>query len=450
MDRVVEMRRIAKSYDGNVIFDKIDFTLQKGSIHVIAGINGSGKSTLAKILSGQLDFETGDILINGQLAKYTDLKSAREKGIGIMHQEYMLIPDLTVAENVLFGAGEYTPNRKRMYSKATPVLEALGIDLDPSMKVNELDVESQILLEFAVAVYSNPEVLIVDDPFSLVGSSYRKKLLKIIEDLNNKGMSFILTTVDPQIMIYGDELSIIDERILIRQSSSPRECDLPESFQFSHQSSITGVAESPFMIVDNLARSGITLSLSKGDVLCLSCEDSEVVRLLTQSISRQDPFRDNAIPMVQEAKSFFDSFLGKSSRSQSAKYFRSMCKNTGFVLQQMLQKKSVFRSRIRVKKNASSNREQVMSIKEFLASLDFTNGFSKLIDEEDRKLAKMRYDACDFFVFVEPTVGLDPLSIKALGEVFCDISDKLKTAVVIGREENLKWLPFSAVQRLIR
>ncbi|HVF27982.1 MAG TPA: ATP-binding cassette domain-containing protein, partial [Pyrinomonadaceae bacterium] len=132
---VLEMRHIRKTFPGVVALDDVDFELRRGEVHVLIGENGAGKSTLMKILSGAYQKSAGRIFLDGAEVEIKNPKHAQTLGIGIIYQEFNLIPHLSVGENIFLGREpQRLPgliNQRAIFQEAARVLSSLGVNLDP-------------------------------------------------------------------------------------------------------------------------------------------------------------------------------------------------------------------------------------------------------------------------------------------------------------------------------
>lgn len=432
LQKLLQTRGIEKTFDGYRVLTNMNLSLEKGVVHVIGGLNGAGKSTLVKILSGQLSQDKGEILIRGERVELAGLKSARQHRIAVVHQEYMLVPDLTVADNIALGSGEFTANRRKLNANAARAIEKVELALDPSTKVSELSRETQSLVEVAAAVSTNPEILLIDDLFSSLDKTSLDKLARLIEKLKEEGTAILLTTVEPRMMLARDRLSLLYKGELLACESAALD-HLPTEFLQTPEQLIGPASREPFIELKNIAGFETDVTLFKGEVLCINCTDRKTAKLVAHAFSRCDFSGSGTVAVLQQAKNFFERFTSGALGKRSA-YFDSNFKSNGFALAQVMKKKSFLFHKI-VKRGAVLNREVPVTLKEFLSSLDYTDAFSRAIGAEEKALAKLRYDASDLFVFFEPTTGLDPSAIKALGTLLKDISSRGKAAVIIGRNE---------------
>ncbi|MGM0603909.1 MAG: sugar ABC transporter ATP-binding protein [Bacillota bacterium] len=196
-EEILEMKNIIKDFPGVRALDHVNFTLEKGEILALVGENGAGKSTLMKVLSGVWPYPTyeGDIYLDDQLVRFENTREAEEAGIGIIHQELNLLPDLSVAENIFldrqpvnkFGGIKW----EQLYHKAEKVLARLNMDIDPRIDLGDLPVGKQQMVEIAKALSLNTRILVFDEPTSALTESEIKELFTVINELRASGVSII-------------------------------------------------------------------------------------------------------------------------------------------------------------------------------------------------------------------------------------------------------------------
>ena len=167
---VLTLRGIRKEYPGVVALDGVDLELHAGEVHVLLGENGAGKSTLMKIISGAVPRDAGEILVNGAPADIANPRDAQMLGIGIIYQEFNLIPHLTAGENIYLGREpKLAPgliDQGKLMRNAQQQLDALGVTIDARLPVSRLSVAQQQMVEVAKALSLDARVLILDEPTS--------------------------------------------------------------------------------------------------------------------------------------------------------------------------------------------------------------------------------------------------------------------------------------------
>lgn len=193
---VLEMEGITKKFPGTRALDGVSFAVKKGTIHALLGENGAGKSTLMKILSGVYpagSFE-GKIRINGEEKHFQTPRDAEAAGIAVIHQEFSLVGELTVSENIFLGAEPCrygVIDREALYVQTKKWMDFLGLDLDPEAKVGGLGIGQQQLIEIAKALSKNSDILILDEPTSALADEEVRRLTGILKDLCEKGVTCI-------------------------------------------------------------------------------------------------------------------------------------------------------------------------------------------------------------------------------------------------------------------
>ena len=166
---ILEMNNITKTFPGVKALDSVNFRVKRGEIHCLVGENGSGKSTLMKILSGVYPYGeyAGDIVYDGKIQKFSRISDSEDVGIATIYQELALIPEMTVYENIFLGheimKGKLIDWNETIV-QAEKMLERVGLDVQPSVKVKDLGVGKQQLVEIAKALSKNVKLLILDEP----------------------------------------------------------------------------------------------------------------------------------------------------------------------------------------------------------------------------------------------------------------------------------------------
>ncbi len=193
----VDMQGITKRFPGVLANDNVDFQLKRGEIHALLGENGAGKSTLMKCLYGLYQADEGDIFIYGDKVKINTPNVAINKGIGMVHQHFMLVQPFTVAENIVLGS-EPTKNNMIDMKKAIQDVEKLseqyGLNVDPRAKIHEISVGMQQRVEILKTLYRGADILILDEPTAVLTPQEVHELIEIMESLTNEGKSIIFIT----------------------------------------------------------------------------------------------------------------------------------------------------------------------------------------------------------------------------------------------------------------
>lgn len=209
----LELNGVVKSFGGVQALRGVDFALRPGSIHGIAGENGAGKSTLMKIIAGVHSGDAGEMRVDGTPVRFRSTRDARAAGVGMVHQELSVAPDLTVAENVFLGAqpvgslGLVAWNR--MAREAAAQLKNLGLEIDPKSRLGDYPIGVQQLVELARVLFSGARIVILDEPTSALSHPEIKRLFDVLRKVRDSGRSlaFISHFLD-DILEISDEVSV--------------------------------------------------------------------------------------------------------------------------------------------------------------------------------------------------------------------------------------------------
>lgn len=209
----LEMRHIKKSFSGVQALGGIDFSVRKGEVHALLGENGAGKSTLIKVLGGIYNPDEGEIHINGNKVAIEKVTQAHNLGIGIIHQEIVLVPYLSVAKNIYLGRELQTKSGilddKKMIDESQKMIKKLGLKVDVTRPVAELTIAQQQMVEIVKAISFNTNIMVMDEPTSSLSDEEVDKLFEIISTLKSHGVSIIY--ISHRI----DELFRISDRITV-------------------------------------------------------------------------------------------------------------------------------------------------------------------------------------------------------------------------------------------
>ena len=191
----VDMRGISKSFDGVSVLRDVDFSVEQGEVHALAGGNGAGKSTLMKILQGVHASDAGTIRIDGDVVKISSIHEAKAAGIGMVFQEFSLVPSLTVAQNIYLGVEPLGRsgliNDREAVRRARQVFADMEVEVDPRAHVSSLGTAYWQLTEIAKALAQDARVLIMDEPTASLAKHETEALFALVERLKARGISII-------------------------------------------------------------------------------------------------------------------------------------------------------------------------------------------------------------------------------------------------------------------
>jgi len=196
-DNILEMININKDFSGVKVLYDVDFTLRRGEVHAIVGQNGAGKSVLMKILSGVHTRSSGKIIIDGEEVSYSSPKEARAKGIGMIFQEFSLIPPMSIAKNIFLNREPkkgIVVKDSEMLKASREILSEMGVDTDPRVVVSSLSVSNKQIVEIGKVVSQDRKIIVMDEPTASLTRVEVKTLNKVIKKLKEKGISIIYIT----------------------------------------------------------------------------------------------------------------------------------------------------------------------------------------------------------------------------------------------------------------
>ena len=221
----LELRGITKRFGPLTANDSIDLVIEPGQIHALLGENGAGKSTLMNVLYGLYHPDEGEILIDDQPVRFEGPGDAVAAGIGMVHQHFMLVPVFTVAESVVLGyeptVGQFgTIDQKIAAAKVKELSERFGFDIDPNVKIQDLDVGAQQRVEIIKALSRDAKVLILDEPTAVLTPQETDELLGIMRQLKESGTSIVFITHKlREVRAIADAITVIRRGRVVGEAS---------------------------------------------------------------------------------------------------------------------------------------------------------------------------------------------------------------------------------------
>ena len=231
----LEMRGITKRFPGVIANDGINLEVKAGEIHALLGENGAGKTTLMNILFGLARPDEGQILIDGTPVQIADPADAISRGIGMVHQHFMLIPILTVAENILLGAETMANpiflDRREARRRIIELGKRFGFEIDPDARVETLSVGWQQRVEILKALYRQAQILVLDEPTAVLTPQETVEIFAVFRQLADEGHSIIFISHKLyEVLEIADRITVIRHGRVVgsRQPSQTNENDLAE------------------------------------------------------------------------------------------------------------------------------------------------------------------------------------------------------------------------------
>ncbi len=282
---LLQLKNITKRYPGVVALDNVSLDIVKGEVHALVGENGAGKSTLIKTCTGAVVPTEGKVVIRGRDFSSLTPKMSEQLGVSVIYQEFNLVDELSVAENIFLGRAIHKNgimiDRKAMAEKAAAIFEQFDIDIDPNALVGSLTVGYQQLVEIAKAISQNAQILIMDEPSAPLTAAEAESLYLMVEKLKANGVTIVyISHRMEEIFRLSDRITVLrDGQKIETLNTSDTNLDdlvklmvgreLKETYpKRKHQ-----ISEEVLLEVENLSGNGvedISLKIRKGEVLGLA------------------------------------------------------------------------------------------------------------------------------------------------------------------------------------
>jgi len=312
---LLEMQNITKRYPGVIALDNVHLSVLPGDVHCLVGENGAGKSTLMKVLAGAIPMDEGQIRIGGEEVHYDSPQMAARLGISMIHQEFNLVPHLSVAENIFLGNA---PRHlgciqwRLLYEKARAALQRLNSDLAPSRSVGTLSVAQQQVVEIAKALSTNARILIMDEPSAALTDHELATLFALVKSMSQQGVSIVyishrleeifslghhVTVMRDGKWIATHQVSEVDREDLIRMMVGR---ELQDEFPERH-----GTPGKTRLRVENLERKGvfsdISFTIAAGEVVGLTGLVGSGRTEVARALFGADPLTSGTVFLDDEA-----------------------------------------------------------------------------------------------------------------------------------------------------
>ncbi len=214
---LLEIRGVSKSFPGVQALSQVDFDVQAGEVHALIGENGAGKSTLIKLIGGVYQPDAGSIHFEGKPVSFTSPQESKIAGIHTLYQEFNLLPETSVAENIFLGSEplmRYLPfiDWRKMRSQTQEILEMLGMHIDPDMQVSDLNVAEQQMVELAKTLHVQPKLLLMDEPTATLSEREVRTLFGLIRRVTERGIGVIYISHRlAEILEIADRVTVLRE-----------------------------------------------------------------------------------------------------------------------------------------------------------------------------------------------------------------------------------------------
>ncbi|MCY4226471.1 MAG: sugar ABC transporter ATP-binding protein [Gammaproteobacteria bacterium] len=449
---LLELKGITREYSGYKALDNVDFTLHSGEVHVLFGENGAGKSTLISIIAGAVKANSGQIRFKGQTLKLSSVHHARKLGISAVFQEFSLIPELTVEENIFLGVEETRYgclNRTAMHDRATRVLARLGFQLRPDASTAFLSRAEQQMVEIAKAFRDDLSILILDEPTASLTERETKDLFSLVNHVKSQHVGIIyITHRMNEIRQIGDRITILrdgkfidtvkantPDNELVRMMTGKAIDQIFPAIRFKPEKEvlkIRNLSTTDKSVID------ASINVRRGEIVGIAglvgSGKSEIARScfgLIPKIAAEITFNGEEISQLSP-KEILDRgmfYIPADRREEGLMMMRSARENialpalttpsfsSGIVLKRMAEQ-------IQVKKLSA-----IFNLQPSNTELDaglFSGG-----NQQKIMLAKCQSRQVDLFIFDEPTVGVDVGTRTAIYKFIRDLCEQSGAAVLL-------------------
>ena len=254
---LLEMKGISKSFPGVKALQNVNYQLKAGEIHALLGENGAGKSTLIKVLGGIYHPEEGSIFIDGNEVSINGVNDARDNGISIIHQELVLVPRMTVAENIFLGRepkGAFGVDKIKMTADAQKMLDNFNVGVDADMEIADLTIAKQQMVEIVKAISFNCRILVMDEPTSSIAEKEVNALFDIMRDLTSRGVGIIYISHK-----MSEIFEVCDRVTVLRDGTYVDTCEVAKTNRDHLVSLMVGRELDKYYVRDHVASKDVVL-----------------------------------------------------------------------------------------------------------------------------------------------------------------------------------------------
>lgn len=450
IDKLLSCSNLNKTYEKNQVLKNINFSVQKGEIRSIVGANGSGKSTLIKIISGVISPDNGStIFFNNKEVSYNTIINALEDGISVVHQDFTLLPNLTVMENL--SITNQIKNHKHIINYASLKREAkkamniVGVDIDYNRNVSELSTSIKQLLAIARALVLDSKLIVLDEPTSTLTEVEITKLFDVLKTLKSEGVSilFVSHKID-EVLDISDRISVLRDGKLIGTYNNYR---LSKSFivekMVQKDISYTRIANTEqkgnvVLRVENIGKKGafnnINFYIRSGEIVAFSGLIGSGRTELMRAIYGLTPLdkgtiyyndRKVSFSSSEEAQKAGISFVPENRREQGLLLEKSLKENITIRVLKTLQNRFGL-----ISNSVINNKAEELAKKFHVTPLEIDYSTNKYSGGNQQKilLARSMSDNPKLLIIDEPTNGID---IAAREEIHRELVTLAKKGVAI-------------------
>jgi len=454
---IVELQNISKTFGGVRALDEVTFCCKTGEVHTLIGQNGAGKSTLVKILAGVYPPDTGKIIFEGRHVTFPSPHEAQQMGISIIYQEFNLLPHLSVAANVFLGREPHHRfgilKTSELNRQAKKVLQRLGVDIDPRIRVSNLSVAQQQMVEIAKALSLNARVLIMDEPSATLGTRELENIFDVISALKKQDVAVIYISHRLE-----EIFKIADHVTVLRDGKLVGTCPLKDVDRSSLVRMMIGSSTfkeqfpprikkkelgNEVLRIENLSSPPllhkINLTVRAGEIVGLAGLIGSGRTELAQVIFGVRTYKNGSIYYKNKKVSFF---LPRSAIERGIGLLPEDRKEEGLVMQLSVLKNCALASmRQRQRLGFIAKKEEHATVNKVIERLQVkTPGLGHEVERlsggNQQKVVISKWLLCnpDFIIFDEPTRGIDVQAKVEIWKLMRELTNRGAAVLMISSE----------------
>jgi len=450
----LSMKKISKSFPGVVALDNVSFEIASGEVHSLIGQNGAGKSTLMGILNGITKPDKGEILINEKLVTINNPNDAFSLNLSIVHQEFSLCNNLTVAENIFLGnEPRYRYgiiNYNLMHKRATNLLKSININLNVNKIVGDLNTSQWQIIEICKALAKEPKFIVMDEPTASLDETQIDNLFSIIDSLKNNGIGVIYISHKlNEIIKISDKITVMKDGKIKKtfNKGDANESILVESMvgeKIDNKNNTNKTLEYKNILqLVNLSHGSefknINFALKKGEILGLSgllgSGANELLRCIFGILNQPkgEILLDNKIIIISNPKKAISLGIGYIPADRKNEGLIQNCSIKDNIILTIFKKLTTF-AFFNSKKAISKTNEYVEKLSIKVSSI---NNFVKNLSGGNQQkvvISKWLAKNCKILLFDEPTRGIDVAAKAQIWELIKEFADSGGSVIVTSNE----------------
>lgn len=455
-ESMLRIENLTKSYSGTVVLNSVSMEIKKGEIHALIGENGAGKSTLCKMIAGAIEPTKGTIIIRGNAYERLTPKKAKEEGVTMVYQEFNLISEMTVYENLFVGKevrkGVFT-DKKKMMEMSRNIFREMGVDIDCTERIKDISVAYCQLVEIAKALLEDSRLLILDEPTAPLTTKEIEILFRVLGKLKGRGISMIYISHRlEEIFQICDRITVLRDGSFIEsldtEGTTKEELirlmigrELSQEFPKRHKEADYDGTETVLKVegLTNGKLKNVSFELKRGEILGIAglvgAGRTETARAIfgADSITEGEIYIRGKRVRVKSPLQAIRQGIGlipEDRKRQGVMLLQPISDNISLVVIKELSKRLLVNNKKEkelLDKEINMLNIKLASVKQPVESLSGGN-------QQKVVLAKWLATKCDILIFDEPTRGIDVGAKKEIYDFLFQLKREGKSVILISSE----------------